>query len=146
METIKTNETKKVQLGLFILGSILFNWFFWKEELGLNLLLYNIFIIGTLSIIYPKSIKEKRTLLMVSACTITALMVFFYGSTISKVTNLTSLLIFIGYVHQPQIKSIFFAGFTSILNFFRFPIKQIFKSLNKIVHRFSVFVQYYTNS
>ncbi|PCI97918.1 MAG: hypothetical protein COB15_06990 [Flavobacteriales bacterium] len=131
METIKTNETKKVQLGLFILGSILFNWFFWKEELGLNLLLYNIFIIGTLSIIYPKSIKEKRTLLMVSACTITALMVFFYGSTISKVTNLTSLLIFIGYVHQPQIKSIFFAGFTSILNFFRFPIKQIFKSLNK---------------
>lgn len=130
MKIYKTIPTKKIQTVLLIVGSILFNWFFWKEELGLNLLLYNVFIIVVTLLIYPTAKKEKSTLLMIAASLISAFMVFAYGSTVAKWTNFVSLFIFIGYAHQPQIKSIFFAGFTTVINFFHFPIKQIVKSIS----------------
>tara|TARA_B100000809_G_scaffold222378_1_gene231299 strand:- start:864 stop:2390 length:1527 start_codon:yes stop_codon:yes gene_type:complete len=118
-------KTKKTQLGLFLLGSILYNWFFWEEDLGLNLLLFNHFIIAVAYLLNPASRKQNSVLLMGIASLTTATMVFFYGSTISKLTNFVSLIVFIGYVHQPQLKAIIFALFTSLNNFFRFPIKQV---------------------
>ena len=137
METHKIITTKKLQLLLLIIGSVLFNWFFWKEELGLNLLLYTIFIIAVTLLIYPTAKKEKSIWLMVAASFISAFMVFAYGSTVAKLTNLVSLLILIGYAHQPQIKSIFFAGCTTLVNFVNFPIKQAFKSINTGTHTYN---------
>jgi len=119
-------KTKNIQLAFFIIGTILFNWFFWHEELGLNLLLYNLFIIGTSIVIYPKSKTKKTVLTTAMTSVITSIMVFIYGTTIAKFTNILSLFIFIGYVHQPQVKAIFYALFTSFINFFTFPIKQFF--------------------
>lgn len=124
-------KTKKAQLGLFLLGSILYNWFFWEEDLGLNLLLFNHFIIAAAFLLNPASRKQNSVLLMVIASLTTASMVFFYGSTISKFTNFISLIVFIGYVHQPQVKAIIFALFTSINNFFRFPLKQVLNSFGE---------------
>jgi len=123
-------KVKKIQLLLFTVGTLLFNCFFWHEDLGLNLLLFNIFIIGSSFIIYRQSFQFKTTLYVSFACIITGTMVFCYGSTIAKVTNFISLLVFIGYVHQPQLKAIFFASFSTITNFFHFPLKLAFQSIS----------------
>lgn len=123
-------KTKKIQLALFLLGILLFNWFFWQEELGLNLLLFNLFILGSSFIIHPKSLGFKTIIYSSCTCLITALMVFFYGSTIAKTTNFMALLLFIGYVHQPQLKAIFFAGCNAIINFFHFPLKLVFQPIS----------------
>lgn len=124
-------KTKKAQLGLFLLGSILYNWFFWEEDLGLNLLLFNHFIIAATYLLNPASRKQNSVFLLGVASLTTASMVFFYGSTLAKFTNFIALIIFIGYVHQPQLKAILFALFTSIHNFFRFPLRQVLNSFGE---------------
>lgn len=114
-------ETKKIQLIFFLLGTFLFNWLFWQEQLGLNLLIFNVFILLSSYFIYPNSFKSKYVITFSILCILTATFVFLYGSTIAKITNSFLLLICIGYIHQPKIKAAFFAGFTSIINFLNCP-------------------------
>lgn len=137
-------KTKKIQLTFFLIGTLLFNWLFWQEQLGLNLLIFNVFILLSAYIIYPNSFKSKYVIAFSILCILTATFVFLYGSTIAKITNSILLLICIGYIHQPKLKAIFFAGFTAIINFFKLPLKKVFnpknsidnqqKSLNKIFY------------
>lgn len=135
-------KTKKIQLIFFLLGTLLFNWLFWQEQLGLNLLIFNVFILLSSYFIYPNSFKSKYVIAFSILCILTATFVFLYGSTIAKITNSFLLLICIGYIHQPKLKAVFFAGFTSIINFFKLPLRKVFnnnsnnkkqKSISKII-------------
>ena len=123
-------EIRKIQLTFFLLGTILFNWLFWQEQLGLNLLIFNVFILLASYFIYPNSFKSKYVIVFSLSCILTASFVFLYGSTIAKITNSILLLICIGYIHQPKLKASFFAGFTSIINFFKLPLRKVFNNNN----------------
>lgn len=136
-------ETRKIQLIFFLLGTFLFNWLFWQEQLGLNLLIFNIFILLSSYFIYPNSFKSKYVVAFSILCILTASFVFLYGSTIAKITNSFLLIICIGYIHQPKLKASFFAGLTSVINFFKIPLKNVFinnnandkqqKSISKVI-------------
>ncbi|MCW8898843.1 MAG: DUF4173 domain-containing protein [Flavobacteriales bacterium] len=121
-------ETRKIQLIFFLLGTFLFNWLFWQEQFGLNLLIFNVFILLSSYFIYPNSFKSKYVIAFSILCILTATFVFLYGSTIAKITNCFLLLICIGYIHQPKLKAAFYAGFTSIINFFKLPLRKVFNN------------------
>ena len=107
---------QKIILGFLVVGATLFNFLFWEESLGINLLLFSIFIIGSLAFINDKkqlSLPAKIT----GGCTLLlALLVIVNHSVLSMVMFLISFLAMTGFVHQAELRLFFYGILQSFSN------------------------------
>ena len=107
---------QKTILGLLLIGATLFNFLFWRESLGINVLLFSIFIIVGLVFINAKkalSIPAKIT----SVCTLLlAGLIILNHSILSIVMFMISFFAMIGFVHQAELKLFFYGFFQSFSN------------------------------
>ena len=117
---MKKNQIKKI--ATLLIGGIGFNVLFWSENLGVNLLLFSLFLISIGIGFHRESVKSKPVLISALGVLITALMVVYHNSIMAKFTCMTSILLFVGFLNQIELKAIFHAIPTSILNLGMAPV------------------------
>lgn len=96
-------------------GAVLFNLLFWNEKLGLNTVLYDLFVLTALFSLYPQSLRSATVRWLKLGHLVCLAMVVLHNTTLSKIAftgTLCLLAAFAEYVHR----SIWFAGGSMLLN------------------------------
>ena len=104
------SSTNLKVLALALL-TILFNYFFWHEKIGINLVLFNGLLIG--SLIYSDKIKLDTLSIKAALCLtiLTGVLVVLHNSVISVFTHFFSFIVLVGFLHRPQLTSVSAAMF-----------------------------------
>ena len=94
----------KTCTNLLILGGgILFYLLFWSEKQGINLLMFDVFLLGSLGYLYRDVFQSKYVKILTAGTILTVLMVVIHNSAISKIIHFFSFVTLIGFVHREQI-------------------------------------------
>ncbi len=89
-----------------LLGGILFNYLFWEERLAVNLLIYSLFIL-TITYLNKEINKGVRFKIYGLLNLMAALLVVINDTDLSIITYYISLMLFVGFNHYPNIKTVF---------------------------------------
>jgi len=123
------NRSNLLSLSV-LLGGLLFTFLFWQERLALNLLIYSIYLLA-ITFINPDVVKSTKLKIYGLAHLLAAVLVVVNNSDLSVATYYISLLLFIGFSHNQQIRTIFTAFLASILQMITVPFNAV-KHLSKI--------------
>jgi hypothetical protein len=123
------NRSNLLSLSV-LLGGLLFTFLFWQERLALNLLIYSIYLLAV-TFINPDVVKSIKLKIYGLAHLLAAVLVVVNNSDLSVATYYISLLLFIGFSHNQQIRTIFAAFLASILQMITVPFNAV-KHLSKI--------------
>ena len=121
---------ESLKLSLTFLGAIIFNLIFWNEKIGVNALLFDVFIMCCIYYLYPSSVRNKICIGLGVAHLITAAMVVVHNTALSKIGFSITLLLFVSfsqYIHR----SAWYAGGSSILNYI-LAIPNFFRQLKSV--------------
>ena len=102
---------------LLPLGIVLFDWLFWRERGGLNMLVFSIFVVATQLVQLPRHAASRRSphfWLMVAGSLLGGATMAVYGSAVAALACVVSVLLLLGYVNQPSLKLLFYAGLTGL--------------------------------
>ena len=102
---------------LLPLGIVLFDWLFWRERGGLNMLVFTIFVVATQLVQLPRHAASRRSphfWLMVAGSLLGGAMMAVYGSAVAALACVVSVLLLLGYVNQPSLKLLLYAGLTGL--------------------------------
>ncbi|GGE95572.1 DUF4153 domain-containing protein [Hymenobacter cavernae] len=108
-----------LQKLLLPLGAVLFDFLFWQQQAGLNLLLYTMFVVGAVLAGLPRHAPVWRSGYFKAALSGTLLsgaLVALYGSFVAKLACVVSLAMVLGYVNQPDLKLVAYALLTALGN------------------------------
>lgn len=106
------NITKVI---LVTAGAMLFNLLFWHEKLGVNTVLYDLFILGALFSLYPQSLRNATVRWLLLGHLLSLAMVVLHNTPLSKIACFATLGLvaaFAEYVHR----SAWFAGGSLVMN------------------------------
>lgn len=106
---------------LVLLGTILFNLLFWKEKMGLNTLLFTLFLLGGLRLLHPKSFKKRVVRFTTLGALLAAGAVVWNATTLSKITYMLSTFTLIGFVQQRELRFLGYGFLLALTNFFKVP-------------------------
>jgi hypothetical protein len=130
---------------VLVLGTILFNYLFWKESHGINILIYNAFMLMSVLLLGYKPKKKIESIAFLAATILTSLAIAWHGALFAIVMYYISFAFFVGLLQENKLKSIVFviaAVFSSIVKlpsklFGSLPLgkrnKQKFKQVSKII-------------
>ena len=99
------------------LGVGLFDWLFWHESGGVNVLVFNLFIVVSQLIMLPGHAAVRRSgyfWLMVGGSLFSGAMMAVYGSDVAALASVVSVLMLLGYVNQPHLKLVLYALPTAV--------------------------------
>ncbi|SFQ74564.1 DUF4153 domain-containing protein [Hymenobacter arizonensis] len=108
------STTQKVLLPA---GVVLFNWLFWLEAGGPNVLVFAAFVVMAQLLLVPRVALVRRSgyfWLMVGGSLFAGAMMAVYGSGAAALACTASLLMLLGYVNQPYLKLVLFALLTAL--------------------------------
>ena len=107
----------KAQKLLLPLGVVLFDWLFWQEKGGVNMLVFMVFVVATQLVLLPRAAGVRRSgyfwLAMVGSLFSGAMMAV-YGSGVAALACWASVLMLLGYVNQPHLKLVLYALLTAV--------------------------------
>jgi Domain of unknown function (DUF4173) len=106
----------KSKLFLIIAGAIIFNIIFWKEKLGINILLFDIFICISVFLLFPYSLKNNISKWLLAGHLVTAAMVLIHNTELSKISFTLTLLLFVSF-SQYLHRSVWYAAGSAIQNY-----------------------------
>lgn len=95
---------KSILLFVFV---IIYNYFFWKESFGINLLIFSMALGAALVYVYPGSVKSINVRISFIGSILSAFFVFVYNTDYAKVIHLISFAIFTGFVHETQLRTVY---------------------------------------
>jgi len=107
-----------------IIGGFLFSFLFWQERLALNLLIYSIYL-NAITYLNPEVIKSEKVKIYSFAHLFAAVLVVVNNSDLTLVAYYISLILFIGYSHNQQLKTIFTAFLAAVLQMVTVPFNLI---------------------
>ena len=102
---------------LLPLGVFLFDWLFWRERGGVNMLVFNAFIVIAQLGQLPRHAAARRSgyfWLMVFGSLLSGVCMAVYGSGVAALACAISVLLLLGYVNQPSLKLLLYAGLTGL--------------------------------
>ncbi|CAN5361214.1 hypothetical protein BH09BAC1_BH09BAC1_09310 [soil metagenome] len=111
--TMKSKASKGLLLLLF---TVLFNYLFWQEDAGLNLLLFTAAINLLLFYLYPEIRSKRAAWLVAIGSLLGALATVIFNSGISKIATVVSIGLLNGFAMFPAAKSIISAFAATITN------------------------------
>lgn len=100
----------RLQLSLLVLFTLLYNYFFWEEKAGINLLIFSVLLLGAALYQNPLSLLRKNVWVAAGFTITTALMVVLHNSFVSKLAHLVSFFITVGFLHEARFRSVLYAG------------------------------------
>ena len=102
---------------LLPLGAVLFDWLFWLEKPGSNMLVFSVFVVVAQLLLLPRVAAVRRSgyfWLMVGGSLFSGTMVAVYGSAVAVLACMGSVLLLLGYVNQPHLKLLPYALLTAL--------------------------------
>jgi hypothetical protein len=115
-QSAPTTPLSLAQKLFLSLGVVLFDWLFWREGSGVNMLVFMLFIIIVQLVLLPRHAAVRRSgyfWLMVGGSLFGAVMMAVYGSAVAALACLASVLMLLGYVNQPHLKLVLYALLTA---------------------------------
>ncbi len=110
---------KKLPQGItVIIFTIFFNFFFWQEKFGINIVLFTVIFGGLLYFQNPDARNKKQTLISVVGIAISSLGLLYHNSLFSKFMLFSSVFLFVASLMEKQIKTIYYlipSGFLGII-------------------------------
>ncbi|MFD2721486.1 DUF4173 domain-containing protein [Hymenobacter monticola] len=106
----------KAQKVLLPLGMVLFDWLFWQETGGLNMLVFTVFVVAAQLVLLPRVAAVRRSgyfWLAVVGTLFSGAMMAVYGSGAAALACWVSVLLLLGYVNQPHLKLVLYAALTA---------------------------------
>lgn len=108
----------KNKIWLLIFGTIVFTLIFWKQSIGLNAFIFSVFVIVSLILSFPESIKSRNALILYIGLFISSLSIVFHASGLAIFVWIISLFFVQPIVQNTKVKTLFFAGFTGLIDYF----------------------------
>ena len=116
---------------LVLIGTLLFNYIFWMEEMGVNTVIFTAFIIGVLLYVFEDSRKDKKVHIVMAGTLLLSLLVVLNNSVISRVIYILSFSTMVGITQQKELRFLVYAGLLYVSNMFETP-KHFFKELGNM--------------
>lgn len=116
LQTTAVTSLSAIQKALLPLGVVLFDWLFWREGGGVNMLVFTLFVLVVQFVLLPRHAAVRRAgsfWLMVGGSLFGAAMMALYGSAVAALACMASLLMLLGYVNQPHLKLVLYALLTA---------------------------------
>ena len=114
-----------------VLGALVFNLIFWQETLGLNSLIFAIFLVATLWFLNKESFLERNVQIATGGVLISAVLVVLHNSVFSRVIHILSIPILIGFVQVRMLRFVVLAGLVYAANLVETPL-HILRQLKKM--------------
>ncbi len=105
--------------------TLIFNFFFWREKLASNLAVYTLLLAISASLLNRDSIRNPRVIAAVLAVVYSVAMVVYNNSVFSIFACISSSIVLAGLIHQPRLRTVISALFTSLGSFTLFPYNAI---------------------
>ena len=106
----------------FIIAVILYNIFFWQKEMGLNVLLFSVLIIGGLFYLHEEGRDSTIARLTALGTLVTAIGVVIFNSFFSKIIYITSLTVMVGFVQVRELRFFWYGLLTAIWSLLSVPM------------------------
>lgn len=103
---------------MVILFTITFNFFFWKEKFGINLVLFTAIYGSVLAVFHPQERKKKQSIIGIAGIIITSIALLYHNSLFSKVMLFASIFLFVAGLVEKQLKTIYYlipSGFLGMI-------------------------------
>ncbi len=131
---------KKKLITLFVLILLLavYDLLFRNQKLGINLSIFILLLIPLLAYLFPCFIKSRAAISSILLAAITAIMVTFINTTLSKVTGIVFAGIMVAFTHKVSLRSIPYAIAYSIFNLAQAPTK-LYNGMRALTGKFPRF-------
>ncbi|GAB2848784.1 DUF4153 domain-containing protein [Hymenobacter ruber] len=116
LQSAPATSISTIQKVLLPLGVVLFDWLFWREGGGVNMVVFTVFIVVAQLLMLPRHAAVRRSgyfWLMVGGSLFGAAMMAVYGSGAAALACMASVLLLLGYVNQPHLKLVLYALLTA---------------------------------
>jgi len=113
-----------------LLGGLLFTYIFWEKWLGLNELIYSVFIISV-TFFNSEVAKSPKFKIYALAHLLAAVLVVVNNSALTSVSYCISLLFFVGFAHYPAVRTIYIAALATAIQVITIPATLI-KRLSEV--------------
>jgi hypothetical protein len=114
-----------------LVGATIFNVLFWHEKQGLNILLFDIFIVTVLWVLDKEAFSTPSVKTTVLGTFLAAGLIVWHNSLLVKYIHVFSFATMIGLVQQRELRFLGYAALQYFLNWFQAPI-QFFVELNNL--------------
>ena len=118
-----------IKLSILTAGTILFYLLFWRENLGVNSLIFTVLIFGISFWIFPESRKSIPALIVASGTLLSSIIITWHASDLAIFVWIMSIIMLPGFLHNPSLKSFVFGFPESIMSYFTIP-KSISGNIN----------------
>lgn len=119
---------KKLRIPLLILLTVVYNFFFWEEKLGVNLLIFSVLTVSTIFLFNLDALKSKAAWITAGGTLLTGLLVLFHNSGFAKFAHIAAVFTFAGFAHQKDLRSLLASLGTLLQNYILGPVELV-KSL-----------------
>jgi hypothetical protein len=115
---------KSLKGWIVVLFTLVFNFFFWKEKFGLNIVLFTSFF-GIISyLLHPEQQKNKPTLIAIAGLALSSIAILWHNSLFSKFMLFGSIFLFIAALVEKEIKTIYYLIPSGLLGIITSPFRK----------------------
>ncbi len=107
---------------LVLVGAILYNVIFWQEKMGVNTLIFTLFLLGSLYFLNKEAFQTRSVQITAGGTLLLSLMVVWHNSLIAKTIYTLSFMVCIGLVQRREIRFLLLAFMVFLSNVFETPI------------------------
>ncbi|MEA2042110.1 MAG: DUF4173 domain-containing protein [Bacteroidota bacterium] len=107
----------KIRGTLLIAGTIIFYLIFFRNLLGLNTVLFSLFIVGSLAYLFPVRMRRTEALLASAGLLFSSVIVMWHSSSMAVFVWVSSLVLLQPMVHYPKLRSMFWASLTAFIDY-----------------------------
>ena len=123
-------KSKHVALWLTLTGGILFNFFFWKEGMGINTVLFSAFVIASLFVIDQQKFLRRENLMLASVHLISALLIVWQHNSYGMFAWIATLLLLGGSFQTEGWRSLLFIVPAGVVGYAMVPVS-LFKHFER---------------
>ncbi len=116
----------------FIIAVIIYNYFFWKEDLGLNLFIFTLMLIASLFIMNKEAVRSLNVKISLGGTLVTAISLLIFNSLESKIAHFVSFFLLVAFIQESKFRSVIFAFIQSCTNFINVPYQIYLRKKNHL--------------
>ena len=124
-----------LNFALIILGSLLYTNLFWREQLGLNALLFSLFVLIVAGWRWQEALQRREVQLLMAGTLLSALLTVWHNSFLAKATHILSFLALIGYLQEEKVRFVTFAILLGLVNVLEGPLTLLRDLRENLPHR-----------
>lgn len=102
-------QHSKVKAALLAFFVLLYNYFFWEEKFGINLFIFSLLLLSAALYTRTGDRPRRNAWIAVGFTLVSAAMVVWHNSDVSKLAHLVSFFLTVGFLHETRLRSVLYA-------------------------------------